>query len=39
MERPSRPGWGTLMRLDQQLISGMIAPGTRVLDIGSGDGA
>ena len=27
------------MRLDQQLIAEMIAPGSRVLDIGSGDGA
>ena len=26
------------MRLDQKLIAGMIRPGTRVLDIGSGDG-
>ncbi|AXY22795.1 MULTISPECIES: methionine biosynthesis protein MetW [Komagataeibacter] len=27
------------MRLDQRLIAGMIRPGTRVLDVGSGDGA
>ena len=27
------------MRLDQQLIAGMIAPHSRVLDIGSGDGS
>jgi methionine biosynthesis protein MetW len=27
------------MRVDLHLIAGMIAPGTRVLDIGSGDGA
>jgi methionine biosynthesis protein MetW len=27
------------MRVDLRLIAGMIAPGTRVLDIGSGDGA
>ncbi|MDG6093662.1 methionine biosynthesis protein MetW [Acetobacter sp. AN02] len=27
------------MRLDQRLIAGMIEPGTRVLDIGSGDGS
>ena len=27
------------MRLDQKLIADMIAPGSRVLDIGSGDGA
>lgn len=27
------------MRVDQQLIAQMIAPGSRVLDVGSGDGA
>ncbi|MBV1837271.1 methionine biosynthesis protein MetW [Acetobacter estunensis] len=27
------------MRLDQRLIAGMITPGTRVLDVGSGDGS
>ncbi|MBD0273917.1 MAG: methionine biosynthesis protein MetW, partial [Acetobacteraceae bacterium] len=27
------------MRLDLRLIAGMIAPGSRVLDIGCGDGA
>lgn len=27
------------MRLDQRLIAQMIEPGTRVLDVGSGDGA
>ena len=27
------------MRLDLPLIAGMIAPGSRVLDIGCGDGA
>jgi methionine biosynthesis protein MetW len=30
---------GRGMRLDQTLIAGMIAPGSRVLDIGCGDGA
>ena len=30
---------GDVIRIDQQLIADMVEPGTRVLDVGCGDGA